>query len=107
MIIETLTYSEAEAVFAREKAGEFKITGMKVGKTNASWVFTVSEPPSQRDLPELDAPAASFAARSRQPLIIAKRKDSFPVKAPGGPAKERSVRLSAPKIQLSTLRLNP
>lgn len=42
--ITTETGEEAEAVFRRAQAGEFRIESLSVGKRQASWVFRVARP---------------------------------------------------------------
>lgn len=51
MILGTTTDAEADAVFARAKAGEFRILALsRVRGRNAAWSFSVSDPPEQREM---------------------------------------------------------
>lgn len=50
MNIEANNDTETAEVFARERAGEFRILGLSRGKTNAAWVFKVSDAPAQPEL---------------------------------------------------------
>ena len=51
MILETHTDAEAEAVFARAKAKEFRILSMsRVRSRNSAWSFVVTNPPEQPEL---------------------------------------------------------